>query len=490
MIYGKNYNCRKEHYLQKYKNAEFINKNSSEDIYKLDKANLREEINAHLQQIYGIKPIFFTENEELTIDYTTNLLKSQEKVLIGKGMLKNDLGYYTSYDYIYKDDNSYTIIYILYKSFEKIHDYATKNSLIPKLLYTTDIIRNVLGQSINLKTQVISLEINEETKRHYYELNDINLSLDFKPYDLNKYYPLYYTDTEEPKCEYSRKCKKCGFRDYCGVPKFSIADLESTPNCWRVIDPIIKNHDDLRLESLTVEEVNTLKDYQKFRYYAHMSENGIWIVKNAIKVFLDKIFKSGYVSFDFETYSSVIPISEKYKTYAQIPFSYSADIVSRDNKIISHNIYITDYKDENFDKLIEHLVQDIPTDLPIVVYFQSFEKSRLTELKELYPQYADTIDMWINNLVDLYEVFALGGYYDIKFGNSISLKSVYPVLCGNKYEELDINKGDKALLDYKMIFNDKHIKDADKIMEDLKKYNSQDTMAQVEIIEKLKNMII
>ena len=41
MIYGKNYNCQKEHYLLKYKNAELIQEEMSEDIYKSDKEILR-----------------------------------------------------------------------------------------------------------------------------------------------------------------------------------------------------------------------------------------------------------------------------------------------------------------------------------------------------------------------------------------------------------------------------------------------------------------
>ena len=74
MIYGKNYNCRKEHYLQKYKNAEYINKDSSEDIYKVDKENLQKEMDFYLQQIFGINCQFFNQNEELTIDYGNSLV--------------------------------------------------------------------------------------------------------------------------------------------------------------------------------------------------------------------------------------------------------------------------------------------------------------------------------------------------------------------------------------------------------------------------------
>lgn len=488
MIYGKNYNCQKEHYLLKYKNAELIQEEMSEDIYKSDKEILRKEIDNFLEKKIGISVISFQSEKDTIIDDTTNALKSQEKIIIKNGILKNDFDYYVNYDYIYKNDNQYTIFYIMYKSFEKIQDYATKNIIIPKLLYTTDIIRNVFGQGINLQTKIISLEFNEENKDYEFVVNDIDIK-DFKPYDLNKFYPLYYTDTDEPKPTYSRKCKKCGFRDYCGVPKMSIADLESTPNCWRKLDPIIKNHQDLKLENLNKEEIESLTEKQQARYYAYMSDSGIYMNKNIIKNFLDKVLSSGYLSFDFETYSTVVPIDKKYNSYAQIPFSYSLDLVNRNNQVINHSVYITDYKENNFDKLIEQLVKDMPTDLPIVVYYQSFEKTRFNELKELYPQYEDIINKWLENIIDLYEVFEQGGYYNTKFGNNISLKSVYPVLCTNKYDELNINHGDKAALYYKMIFNNKEYKDADKIMDDLKKYNSQDTMAQVEIIEKLKSMI-
>lgn len=489
MIYGKNYNCQKEHYLRKYKDAELIQDESSEDIYKPDKEVLKGNIKDFIEQKLGTSSVSFTENEDTVIDDTTNAIKSQAQILIKGAKLKNKFNYYVTYDYLYKNDNTYTIFYIMYKSFEKIQDYATKNSLIPKLLYTTDIIREVCGEGINLLTKVISLEYNEETGESQFSINNIDLHRDFKPYDLNKYYPLYYEDEVEPQPTYSRKCKKCGFRNYCKVPKLSIADLESTPNCWRTLDPIIKKYPDLSLENLTKEDIEKLTDKQQARYYAYLSQNGIYIEKDNIRKFLDKLFLSGYVSFDFETYSSVLPIDKKYKTYAQIPFSYSLDLVSRENKMVSHNIYVTDYKENNFDKLIEQLVADMPTDLPIVVYFKTFEEGRLKEFQNLYPQYAEVVQKWIDNLVDLYDVFNNGYYYDVKFGNSISLKSTYPTLCGNKYSELEINKGDKAALNYKMIFNDKEHKDAQKIMKELAEYNSQDTAAQIEIIEKLKNII-
>ena len=491
MIYARNYNCRKEHYLNKYKNAFFINPNDSEDIYKPDKADLKQGIDVLLQQSYGITPLFFSVGEELVIDYTTNVLKSQEEVMVKNGNLKNDLDYYIKYDYIYKKGNTITLFYIIWKSIKTISDYATRNILIPKMLYSQSIAKNNFADAVIID-KVISLEFDDEYNTHFWKISQIDIN-DFKSSDRDKFLPLFYTDDEEPQCDYSRKCKKCGYRDYCNVPKFSVADLESTPNCWRVLDPIIKNHKDLKLENLTEQEINSLKDYQKFKYFAYLSQqnggDGKYINKAIILTFLNKIFQKGYVSFDFETYSTIIPIDNKYAPYAQIPFSYSLDLVNEKNELIKHSIYITDYKSENFDELIIHLVDELPTDLPIVVYFKTFEIGRFKELKELYPQLASTIDKWIDNVMDLYEVFEKGGYYDINFGKSLSLKSIYPVLCGNKYQTLEINKGDRASLDYKMIFNNKNYKDADKIMKDLTEYNSQDTMAQIEIIEQLKKNI-
>lgn len=485
MIYGKSYNCQKHPWLLKHKAGEAAAQEQTVDIYKDDKEQARKEINQIMEEKTSMLATQFGGNETTITNNTIDALTSQERILLRNAMLKHkDKDYYIKYDYLFKTEDAIYIFYILYKDLAKaIKDYNTKLTLIPKILYTTDILKSNFPKH-RIVTKAIYLNVDE------FVFGNISES-DFSDNDISKHTPLYAElEGDEPTTVYSRKCKKCEYRNYCGVPTMSVVDLETTPNCWRKIDPIVKENKTLELDSLTEQQLNSLTDRQLARYKAAKSKDGVYLDKSIIQSFLDVLNTKGYISFDFETYSSMKPFSEKYTNYSQIPFSFSMDIVDTNDSVIKHSDYIIDYKENSFDELVDILVSVMPTDLPIVVYFKTFEISRLKEMQGLYPQHSEVIQKWIDNIVDLYDVFSDGGYYDTKFNNSVSLKNVYPVLCNsNQYENLAINHGDEAALQYKRVFNSKQEKDADIIVNSLMDYNRQDTLAQVEIIQILKEII-
>lgn len=483
MIYSLQANCNKHHWLKHNKSNQAIITEKSLDIWENDKKQAKLEIDELIKCQLGMEINNLTGDEHYKCENTLNMIENNQNILIKNGCLKNfNNNYYIDYKYLYKHNDDITIFFILYKDINKIYsDYNTKQTIIPRILYSKDILESY--NKFNIKIKAIYLDINE------FKIADIDINR-FKDNDINKCLPLYYDieNTAEQESIYSRKCKKCEFRDYCNVPKMSIADLEHTQHCWRKLDPIIKENKTLDLDSLTIEQENTLAQSHKARLQAYRNDNGIFIDKEIINNFLDKI-KDGYISFDFETYSSMKPFDKRYTNYSQIPFSFSSDVVNSKNEVISNKMYLTNYKDKNFNKLISNMVKYVPQDKPIVVYFKTFEITRLKEMKELYPKYAEAIDNYINNIVDLYDVFNDGGYYDINFNNSISLKNVYPVLCNsNKYDNLSINHGDDAAIQYKTLFETKNENIAKDIKRNLRKYNRLDTLAQVEIIEKLKEL--
>lgn len=484
MIYAKKYNCPKNSWLEQNKKEEGICLESMVDIYKLDKENLKKEINEILEKKTKIDVLEFSGDAKRVTEQTKKVL-NEKKILIKDGMLKHTCNdYYIKYDYLYKNEDKVFMFFVMFKDFKKaFKDYNTKNSFIPKFLYSKDIFVSNFPD-INLITQILYLDIDT------FNVTPITEDM-FNISDVNKFNPLYVDlEQDEPDCYYSRKCKKCDYREYCNIPKLSIADLEFSQHCWRKLDPIIKSNESLDIDTITQTQIKTLNSSQLARYNAYMSDNGIFVDKDIIKDFLSKI-KNGYISFDFETYSSILPFSNKYKNYSQIPFSFSLNIVDGKNQIKKSYDYIVDSGSDNFDSLIIELVDNMPTNLPIVVYYKTFEITRLKELQELYPEHNEIIQYWIDNIVDLYDVFANGGYYNIKFGNSVSLKNVYPALCNSKdYDLLSIQKGDDASVKYKEILNNKveEIK-KEKIQKEIMEYNKKDTLAQVEIIEKLKVIV-
>ena len=463
------------------------------DIYKTDKEEIDLEIQSLLKKEFNVDSIIeLNGDEENKISLTKEILDNAKKnTIIKNAYLKNDDNYFIKYDYLIVKKEEIEIIYVIYKPLENAtKDYSTKNSLIPKMIYTQDILksndkRKIITKIISLEKEKIEEKNNENdseiTKISYLnkiQMNDFSLK-NFNEKDVSVYTDYLYKDI--PSIELNKE-------ELNPRKDMNLLSLVGTPNCWRILQPIVAENKSLDLSLLTEEQIASLTPRQYARYMAWKSEDGIYVDKEVIRNFLS-LLDRGYLNFDFETYSSIKPINDKYDNYSQIPFSFSMDLVDQNDKLIEHQDYIVNYKENDFNSLVDTMVIKIPVDLPMVVFFKTFETSRLKEMKELYPNYASIIDRWIDNIVDLYDVFDRGGYYDIRFNNSLSLKSIYPVLCeSNAYDNLAINHGDEAALEYKMLFNSKKSDNAEEIINNLIKYNSQDTWAQVEIIKKLKEI--
>lgn len=501
-IYAQKYNCPKEAWLAAHghKGDYIVDESSGDDNYQTD----RDELTLKFENEYfkNIETDNTTSNKidilsgdiEHQIKNTMGVLKTTENIILKGGYFEKN-GFFIKAPYIIKNRNKITILFLQFKEIEKFFkDYSTKANFMPKLFYVIDMAEFNLSNDFEVEYSLVTLETEDSGNRTFKETiiwNNRKEDENIFAKEQSKNLPTYenINDEKEPETFYSRNCKKCQFRNQCGIPSTSILELEVTSQCWRNTKAIIEKIGSLKIEDMGKEEVDMLNNTQRIKLQALNNKDGIAINKELIKAFLDKLIH-GYVSFDFETYSSIIPPLTKYKNYAQIPFSYSLDVVDSWDEVV-HKDYITPYTDNNFDGLYQQLKKDMPTNLPIVVYFKSFEIGRLQEFQELYPEDKDLIQSWIDNIVDLYELFEQGGYYDLKFNNSCSLKHVYPVLVDSKaYELLDINNGEKAMIKYKMLFNNKNVlnEDGSKIMNDLIEYNKQDTVAQIEIINFLKQI--
>ena len=110
----------------------------------------------------------------------------------------------------------------------------------------------------------------------------------------------------------------------------------------------------------------------------------------------------------------------------------------------------------------------------------------LNSLIEHFPQYADELQAIVDRFVDLYAIVKRN-YYHPKFYGSFSLKYVLPALVPEmSYENLSIQDGMQASLDYlRMIDSETPEGAKKKIRSDLLIYCGQDTLAMVKIREEL-----
>ena len=140
----------------------------------------------------------------------------------------------------------------------------------------------------------------------------------------------------------------------------------------------------------------------------------------------------------------------------------------------------------------------------VLVYNQTFEKTRLKELARMFPKYKKELDKINDHVFDLYYVLRgnkdmFAGYmvedeipsytyYDSKLHGSFSIKKVLPIFTNLSYKDLEVKNGTEAILTYGLLptltpeeYKNKYLA--------LRIYCRQDTWAMVEILRGLRKEI-
>ena len=140
----------------------------------------------------------------------------------------------------------------------------------------------------------------------------------------------------------------------------------------------------------------------------------------------------------------------------------------------------------------------------VLVYNQTFEKTRLKELARMFPKYKKELDNINDHVFDLY--YVLRGnknmfegyytedeipsytYYDNKLHGSFSIKKVLPIFTNLTYKNLEVKNGTEAILTYGMLPTLTPLEYQNKYLA-LRIYCRQDTWAMVEILRGLRKEI-
>lgn len=228
-----------------------------------------------------------------------------------------------------------------------------------------------------------------------------------------------------------------------------------------------------------------------------------------IKVGLAQIVYPIY-HLDFETFPCPIPRLRGEKCYTQSVFQFSLHIETspgRCDKEKDHYEYLAiDHKDHR-EELIKKMIEWIDTTKPgtILVYNESFEKTRLKELGEIFPAYKKELNIMREMIFDLMNIVKtkssmyeeLGfeeerakmfNYYHSDMNGSFSIKKILPLFSDLSYKGMEIGNGVNAIVAFasfpklsKEEFNYKYQK--------LVEYCKQDTWAMVEILHGLTNIV-
>lgn len=292
----------------------------------------------------------------------------------------------------------------------------------------------------------------------------------------------------EPTIDLSINCREpyvCGYWEYCSrhLPHPNVFDV------YRLsFGKKIEAYRDGYFEFGDVRQALKLNELQKRQLDFVLKGIGEHIDKEGIKSFLDTLSYPLYF-LDFETMQLVIPEYPNSRPYQQITFQYSLHYIENEGGEIKHKEFLGESGLDPRRALAEQLVKDIPTDACVLAYNMGFEKGRIKELAELYPNLSNSLMKIRDNVKDLIDPFHDGYYYNKAIGNSFSIKSVLPAMFPNDpeldYHNLEgVHNGGEAMTLFPKI-KDLPQEEQEIARKNLLKYCELDTYAMVKIFLKL-----
>lgn len=297
---------------------------------------------------------------------------------------------------------------------------------------------------------------------------------------------------EEPQMDIGVQCANpypCGFKKHCWahLPERSVFDLPKahmTTKVARYLEGVVTFRD---LIDANVE----LKGLQAPMVACEELGADCIFDFEQVEAFLDTLSMPLYF-LDFETFQQAIPQWDGVRPYQQIPFQYSLHIKEDADAALQHREFLAKEGEDPRRALAERLCEDVPADVCVVAYNISFEKTRIKELAELFPDLAEHLLSLADNLRDLMVPFGSGACYLRDMKGSCSIKAVLPAMCPDDpeldYHNLEgISNGGEAMCAYETL----HLQapeDIERIRRQLLAYCRLDTLAMVKVLEKLFDM--
>ncbi len=474
--------CKKMLWLYKYKpeeQGELDNDSVLENgnaVHEVARKLLGEDIN-----------ISFNENLNEMIKDTEEALK-KENVIVTEASF-NYKNNFCSVDILKKEGDSYEIYEV--KSSTHLKDVFINDASYQYYVLTS------LG--LNVKKCFVVLINNKYVKNGDLELDKLFIKNDITDIaiskldevkknidDINK----YMEQTKEPNDDIGLNCfkpYKCPFFKYCTrhLPSPNVFDVGWNTHTDKKLEMYYNNkvsYEDI----LSAGGLNPKADVQMNYELKDLKPK---INKDNIKKLLDTFTYPLYF-LDFESYQVPIPTIDGTKPYQQICFQYSLHYYLEENGKLYHKEFLSDDYDGNpMYGLCKRLCEDIPMDSCVLVYNQSFEKARLKEMAELFPEYREHLLNIRDNIIDLMIPFFNQDYYTKEMAGRWSIKVVLPALYPKDpsldYHNLEqVHKGDEASNSY-LLLPTLSTEEQNVLRNNMLKYCKLDTYAMVKIYEKL-----
>ena len=215
----------------------------------------------------------------------------------------------------------------------------------------------------------------------------------------------------------------------------------------------------------------------------------VYVDKEKIKQFL-KTLQYPLYYLDFETFSTAIPMFYDLKPYSQVPFQFSLHIVKKEGGKPEHHAFLYNGSGDPREEFANALKKVIGEKGTVLVYNQSFEICRLKELAEYFPEHKKLIEGVLKRIVDLLVPFREFSYYNPKQQGSASIKDVLPAITEKSYKGMEIGDGGTASAEFfNVTYGDCTEEDKKKVRDNLLKYCELVTLAEVMIVDKLREIV-
>ena len=232
-----------------------------------------------------------------------------------------------------------------------------------------------------------------------------------------------------------------------------------------------------------------------------------YINKDKIKAGLKQINYPVY-HLDFETFPCPLPRFKGEKPYTQSVFQFSLHIEKEEgicDKVKDHYGYLAKDEQDHREELIQKLIAYIGDKGTILVYNESFEKGRLKELADIFPNYKKELLSIRDRVFDLMNITktntklyenlgytkeeaSLFNYYHEDMQGSFSIKKILPLFSNLTYKGMDISNGVEALVTYAK-FKTMNKQEYEYKYQKLVEYCCQDTWAMYEILKGLRTVV-
>ena len=246
--------------------------------------------------------------------------------------------------------------------------------------------------------------------------------------------------------------------------------------------------------------------------------NTEYVDKEKMQYWFDQLEYPIY-HFDFEGFPCPLPRFNGETPYRQSVFEFSLHIErepgncdkEKDNFIFLNKEYLDDERKELAKAIIDHFEfnEDGSLKGTMLAQFTAYEKGRLEELANLYPEYrakllairdksADLLDLLRTNKEFYKDTFPNSNevinYYHKDLSGSYSIKKTLPVLVPSlTYKGMDVGNGVQAYIAYINYDSDQPTFNTLKTKSErrgaLKRYCQQDTWAMVEILRAVRKKI-